>query len=135
VRTASGAGGLQPSELCSRTVLDVYRNDPDSGLHGAAEWMLRKWDQADTLAGIDKELQATEEQRQVAGDDSRQWYINGQGQTYAIFRADEFAMGSLKSEANHVPNEQQHRRRIDRRIAIATKEVTRGQWRVFFRPI
>ena len=28
---------------------DLYRNDPDAGIHGAAEWTLRKWGQAGKL--------------------------------------------------------------------------------------
>jgi hypothetical protein len=49
------------------SLLDVYRNDPDAGLHAASEWLLRKWDQSDALAGIDKELQSTEAQLRAAG--------------------------------------------------------------------
>ena len=34
-------------------LLDLYQNDPDPGLHGAAEWLLRQkgWDQGDRTVG------------------------------------------------------------------------------------
>ena len=37
-------------------LLDLYRNDPDTGIHGAAEWILRQWKQDDTLEAADAEL-------------------------------------------------------------------------------
>ena len=42
-----GTEGLSPGErepLIGK-LLDLYRNDPDSGIHGAAEWTLRQWKQ------------------------------------------------------------------------------------------
>ena len=43
--------GLSPSErrLLIGKLLDLYRNDPDSGIHGAAEWTLRQWKQQKKL--------------------------------------------------------------------------------------
>ena len=32
-------------------LLDLYRNDPDAGIHGAAEWTLRQWEQQDEAQG------------------------------------------------------------------------------------
>ena len=32
-------------------LLDLYRNDPDAGIHGAAEWALRQWKQQTTARG------------------------------------------------------------------------------------
>ena len=46
-----GTEGLSPGErepLISK-LLDLYRNDPDSGIHGAAEWTLRQWKQQEKL--------------------------------------------------------------------------------------
>ena len=92
----------------------------------------RQWEQGEKIAAIDKELQQKEEQHLVAPkDNQRQWYVNGQGQTFVILDAGEFHMGSPESEAGRDPNEKLHRRKIGRRIAISTKEVTRDQWRVF----
>ena len=33
---------------------DWYRNDPSSGVHGAAGWLLRKWGQAEIVRAVDK---------------------------------------------------------------------------------
>jgi len=113
-------------------LLEVYRSDSDAGLHAAAEWLLRQWKQGEQLAAIDKELQQKEEQLVSAKDKQRQWYINTQGQTFVILDASEFQMGSPETEASRSRNnETLHRRKIGRRIAISTKEVTREQWRVF----
>lgn len=59
-------------------LLDVYRDDPDPGIHGAAEWLLRTWGAADQLVEIDEALASG----LVEGD--RQWYVNGQGQTMIL---------------------------------------------------
>lgn len=114
------------------TLLTVYRNDPDAGLHAAAEWLLMQWQQGDKIAAVDKVLQQEEEQLAANNDTQRQWYINGQGQTFVIVDADEFQMGSPDWEQGSVPSEQLHRQKIDRRFAISTKEVTKGQWREFY---
>ena len=49
-----GAEGLSPGETepLVATLLDLYRNDPDSGIHGAAEWALRKLGRQDKLKGV-----------------------------------------------------------------------------------
>lgn len=112
-------------------LLVVYRNDPDAGLHAAAEWVLRKWGGGDKIAAIDEELKLKEQEIAAAKHNDRQWYINSQGQTFVIIDAGEFQMGSPESEVGRNPNEWLHRRKIGRRIAISTKEVTKAQWRQF----
>ncbi len=113
-------------------LLEVYSSDRDAGLHAAAEWLLRKWKQDEKISAIDKELPQTEKQLTAAKDKQRQWYVNGQGQTFVIFDAGEFQMGSRVTEADRRTDETLHRRWIGRKIAIASKEVTREQWRVFY---
>ena len=46
-----GTEGLSPGEREPLTtkLLDLYRNDPDSGIHGAAAWTLRQWGQQEKL--------------------------------------------------------------------------------------
>ncbi|XZE52195.1 protein kinase domain-containing protein [Planctomycetaceae bacterium SH139] len=79
------------------------------------------------------QLQAQLEARQAALRQvlDRNWYVTSQGQTFVILNANEFQMGSPNSEAGRLPNERWHRRKIGRQIAVATKELTKGQWRVF----
>jgi len=114
-------------------LLVVYRRNPDPGLHAASEWLLRQWGRAETLAAIDFELRQSEPDLRSATDTSRAWYINGQGQTYVILDAGTFRMGAPKSEPDRDLQDQLHQRRINRRFAISTKEVTKVQFRQFQR--
>jgi formylglycine-generating enzyme required for sulfatase activity len=125
-------------------LLELYRHDPDPGLHGAAAWLLRTWARRDGLAGIDGPLKKLDEElkamdREVASrgrqpPESRRWYVNGQGQTMVVIDAHEsFLMGSPRTEAEryHGPEgneERQHRRRIGRTFALAATEVTVAQF-------
>ena len=95
-------------------LVHLYRDDPDPGIHGAAEWLLRQWKEEGNLKEIDKGLATGS----VQG--GRQWYVNRQGQTMVVVpRPGEFSMGE---------DEKKHRRRIDRSYAIASKEVTVEQF-------
>ncbi len=42
-------------ETFSAHVLEAYRDDPDPGIHSAADWLLRKWGQADRIETAEKE--------------------------------------------------------------------------------
>jgi eukaryotic-like serine/threonine-protein kinase len=126
-----GADGLSPGEreaLVGR-LLDLYRSDPDAGIHGAAEWTLRQWKQQEKL----KELDAGLTKLKDWGE--RRWYLNRQGQTYAVIDGPvEFSMGAPPTEPDRVPgNEPPWRMRIPRRFAIATKEVTVEQFQRFLK--
>ena len=62
----------------------------------------------------------------------RRWYVNGQGQTFAVIDGPvEFHMGSPPGEADRNNDETLHRRIIPRRFAIAVKEVTVEQYQEF----
>ena len=54
-------------------LLDLYRNDPDSGIHGATLWALRQWKQLKKLKAIDAEPRPLEDRG------ARRWYVNSQG--------------------------------------------------------
>ena len=72
---------------------EMYRNDPDAGIHGAAEWTLRRWKQEETLKEVDAELQRLKDRG------NRRWYVNSEGQTLAVIEGPvEFSMGSPLSE-------------------------------------
>ena len=102
-------------------LLAIYENEPDAGLHGAAEWLLRKWGQAERLQAVLEKLRSKEEQLQARkATDKRQWYVNSEGQTFAIIDAGEFLMGSPESEPGRFPDETQHRCQIGRRFAISS---------------
>ena len=69
-------------------LLTVYENEPDAGLHGAAEWLLRKWGQGERLEAVVEKLKSNEKQLQARKpNDKRQWYVNTQKQTFVIVDA------------------------------------------------
>ena len=83
----------------TRRLLDWYENDPDPGIHGAVDWLLRPgkegpdnrpldWGQATELARIDERLKRRDP------DGKRNWYVNRQGQTMVLIPGPvEFHMG------------------------------------------
>jgi eukaryotic-like serine/threonine-protein kinase len=105
----------------------MYREDPDPGIHSSVEWLLRRWGQDSALGAIDKELVSG----QPLGD--RHWYQNNHGQTLALIRGPlDFWMGSPSSEPDRIDQEEQiHRVCISHSFAIATKEVTTKQFKRF----
>ncbi len=126
-----GMEGLSPGarEPLTARLLDLYRNDPDSGIHGAAEWTLRRWQQQEELKKLDAQLMKVKDRGQ------RRWFVNSQGQTYAVIEGPvEFRMGSPPTEPKrNVTMETPRRLVIPRRFAIAAKEVTVEQWLRFER--
>ena len=56
-----GEKELSPGErkILLPKLFDLYRDDPDAGLHGAAEWLLLRWGQEDKVKAME---------RRVAGD-------------------------------------------------------------------
>jgi formylglycine-generating enzyme required for sulfatase activity/tetratricopeptide (TPR) repeat protein len=123
-----------------KKLLDWYRHDPDPGVHGAIDWLLRHakegpdhrpldWGQAKQLEQIDQQL------RRRDPDGKRRWYVNGQGQTMVLMPGPvEFRMGSPHTDPERImPNERPHRRRIGRSFALASKPVTVAQWQQFLK--
>jgi serine/threonine protein kinase/formylglycine-generating enzyme required for sulfatase activity/tetratricopeptide (TPR) repeat protein len=97
----------------------LFRDDPDSGVHSAVEWLLRRWD-AESLRKLEAE---------IAGKPPRpgfQWIANRSGDTLSVHEPLTFVMGGRPQEFSRV-DEQRHRREIPRRFAVATKEVTNRQ--------
>ena len=137
--------GEQISESLRRQLISKllrwYRDDPDSGIHGAIDWLLRygrqgeiarklDWQQADALAEIDRNMAGRSAER-------RQWYLTKEGQTMTVVRGPmEFRMGSPQYEAGRMPasdspNEALHREHITRSFAISNKEITISQFQRF----
>jgi formylglycine-generating enzyme required for sulfatase activity len=126
-----GSEGFSPGErepLIGK-LLDLYRDDPDAGVHGAVEWTLRQWKQQEKLKEPDAQLMKLKDRG------NRRWYVNGQGQTFAVIEGPvEFRMGSpLTEPKRNVAVETPRRLVIPRRFTIAAKEVTVEQWQRFER--
>ena len=139
---AAGRDALVPR------LLTIYRDDPDPGMHGAAEWLLRQWKQEGKFHAIDRELATSKVDSRLAAPalgglgsaandprefakagNTKQWYINGQGQTMVILPGPvEFLMGHMIGEVDGFIL---HRKRIPRSLAIASKEVTVAQFKRF----
>jgi len=128
-------------------VLQLYREDPDAGMHGAADWLLRQWGQADELMKIDQTWAEDQRRREenlerirkgLAEEKGRgdgYWYVNGQGQTMVVVPQprEPFLMGSPPTEAGREGGpegevEKQVRKRIGRSFAIAAREATVEQF-------
>jgi serine/threonine protein kinase/formylglycine-generating enzyme required for sulfatase activity len=125
---------------------DWYRNDPDPGLHGAAEWLLRQWGHGSWIKQIDEEWAKNTQERTTRLERLRQklrtekkpkpaWYINGQGQTMVIIPGPVvFQMGSPPTEAGREANEETLPRvRIGHTFALSTKPVTVEQFGRFLK--
>jgi len=121
-----GSYGLDRLSLAERDnwlpmLSRLYHDDPDPGIHGAAEWLLRSWGQDAKLRAIDKELMTGKP------EGKRNWYINGQGQTMVVVaKPGEVLLGGKKPD-----DWPQHKERIDWSFAIASKELTRQQFLKF----
>jgi hypothetical protein len=73
-------------------VVQLYRNDPDPGIHGACGWLIRRWQERfsdprvarygqERLKEIDKALATGKV------EEKRQWYINRKDKRWSLFRS------------------------------------------------
>ena len=110
-----------------KTARDRYDDDPDPGVHSAAELLLRRWGHADQLSSTDEE-----KHKHPSPASGRGWETGPNGHTFAILPGRQvFQMGSPENEPERSPSENRHYRRINRTIAVATTEVTVAQFRRF----
>jgi formylglycine-generating enzyme required for sulfatase activity len=123
---------------------EMYRTASDPGIHAASEWLLRTLEQGAWLKRRNEEWAQDRGQREKRLESiehllksekektSPQWYVNGQGQTMVVIPGPvEFVMGSPMTEADHYSDEVQHKMRIGRTFAVASKAVTMEQYRQF----
>lgn len=121
-------------------VREVYRDDPDPGIHGAGEWLLRMWNdeawlgETTTAWRADVPGRAAREAAAVrtAAAAAPGWYVSAAGQTMVVVPGPvEFSMGSAKDDDTATFNDPVHAERIGRTYAIADKPVTVEQFRAF----
>jgi serine/threonine protein kinase/formylglycine-generating enzyme required for sulfatase activity len=122
---------------CVNRLLEVYAEDPDPGIHGAAEWSLRQLGKGDSLKSIWSDPATGKPE---AG---RRWYLQAAADrsmppiTMAVLQGPhEFLMGSPLREWERNggldgTHERRHRRRIPRTFAIGMHEITVEQFRRF----
>ncbi len=103
----------------------LYEDDPDGGVHGAAEWVLNRWDFGDRVAAAKKKLAG-------APRGKRGWYITRQLHTMIVIpRPGKFLFGFADHERG--PGDEsadwgQNEREINYTFAISAHEVTREQF-------
>jgi serine/threonine protein kinase/formylglycine-generating enzyme required for sulfatase activity len=127
-------------------LLEEYAKNEDPGIHGAVEWLLRKWDQRPKLEQMNREwskdqrwrdqklLSIEQELKSEKEKAKRRWYVNGQGQTMVVLPGPvDFSMGSPSTEVGRARNEQLHLHHISRTFAVATKAVTLEQFLLFLK--
>ncbi len=106
-------------EIAARAA-ELYKTDPDPGIHSAAQFLLQRYGRAAQLAELNDALG-----REPPGGE-RRWFRNSQGQTFAVIREPiDFRIGSPGDEPGHILySELQYRVRIPRSFAISMTEVT-----------
>ncbi|HET6881413.1 MAG TPA: SUMF1/EgtB/PvdO family nonheme iron enzyme [Pirellulales bacterium] len=101
-----------------------YRDDPDSGVHAAAEWALRNWQPEQGASLSDGEPAGTSPPK------SREWFVNSQGQTFAVINGPvEFLMGDTVGDKPVTTDPTSVT--LSHRFALATHEVTVEQFQRF----
>jgi len=118
----------------------LYEHDPDPGIHGASEWLLRMWGDGVWLRGTNDAWRAAGSRSAAVEPAARnsdpaaapQWYLAAAGQTMVVIPGPtEFTMGSPKDDDAATLNDPLHPKRIGRTYAIADKAVTVEQFRAF----
>ncbi len=108
------------------TILNLYSDDPDPGVHAATDWLLLRYGLNGERVRLDQRMVGREPQ----GD--RQWYVNRQGHTMVwIPGPAQFIMGQPASESKHAEESQRRHVRIRRSYCIASKETSVSQFNRF----
>jgi formylglycine-generating enzyme required for sulfatase activity len=97
-------------------LVQLYRDDPDPGIHEAVAWLMRRWQLQDQLKKIDQGLATGK----VEG--KRPWYVTGQGQTMMVIpkpRDGVFWMGEGK---------ERHQQPLGHAFALSSEHVTVEQF-------
>ncbi len=124
-------GRLKSDELSKESreklipvVARCFREDPDSGVHAMADWLLRRWPRGDLVERMEAQLMRD------SRSPEKRWYITPAGYTMAVVKGPiTFTMGTPDGEfPARAIEEKRHHVRIDRSFAIATKEVTVRQF-------
>jgi formylglycine-generating enzyme required for sulfatase activity len=140
-----GALPLSKRNAVIEKLQELYRTAADPGLHAAAEWLLRQWQQGPWLKQWENEWRRDKKWRRQrmasirqefakpTGEAQPQWYVNREGQTMVVLPGPvEFRMGSPPTEAARNDDEPLHLQRIGRSFAIASKPVTLEQYLRFY---
>jgi formylglycine-generating enzyme required for sulfatase activity len=113
---------VQRQALVAR-LREWYRDDPDAGIHSAAEWLLRRWGQEEALRRLDGAA------ARLPAPAGFRWCRTAEGHTLAmLLQPCEFQMGSPADEPHRAAGEDLRRCRLAP-FAIATRTTTLAQFR------
>ena len=124
----------------------VYENDPDAGLHAAAEWLLKQmheepWLESTNLRYCENKSEQEAALKRIIAKisagiriDDPQWYVAPHGQTMVVISGPrEYLMGSPETDEYRNDDEQQHTRKINQTFALASTHVTVEQYQKFLK--
>ena len=113
-------------ETLVRGLTEIYRADPDAGVHAACRWLLcTRMSASVNLFSLDASLQRE-------ANSARRWQVGPNGHTFVVFRgAQSFVMGSPATEILREADEAAHEQPIGHGFAISTEEVTIAQFQRF----
>ena len=112
-------------------LVDWYRHDPSSGVHGASGWLLRHWGQTEIARQVD--------QTPVPYTDGCEWFtlaipvLASKSQdstpqnfyyTFIMFSGGDYEIGSPHDEPDRDKDEPRHKVKITQPFAILDREIT-----------
>ena len=102
----------------------LFQENDHPGVHGSSRWALSRVGRTHRVGEIEEQLAELEHAS------TRDWYVNPIQQTFVLVDGTKpFQMGSPDSEVGREEFENQHQKRIGRKFAIASTEVTNLQFR------
>ena len=120
--------GAKTADALKPKLADWYANDPSSAIHGATGALLLSWGLQDVVDKVDQTPLAYDQ------NGGREWFVIKIGEdcfTFVVFRPGNFQMGSTETELDRGPYERHHEATVTLPLAIADREVTRGQFEQF----
>lgn len=115
---------FSPASLSEFThqLTDLYRSNPERGVHSAAGWALRRWK---------AKLPETLSERQPSA--GRQWHVNSQGMTMLVIPPGSFTRKYKAADALDASQsvEQDQIVVISKAFLLSDREVSRGQFQRF----
>lgn len=98
-------------------ILKLFEHDTHPGVHGAAEWLLKRWKRQSEVDEIVRRLRTT------SPTPSQHWYINPDGQTLVVLRG-RHKYWNLADKDNSFQE-------MNCQFALSTKEITLAEFQKF----
>ena len=124
-------------DLLIKKLADWYANDPSSGVHGAAGWLLRHLGEKEVAEDVDQQMELYSPDREwftlaitVQPEDDESNVSNGKPAkktfyyTFIVFPQGEYLIGSPEGETDRMENEVRRKVVLTRPFALLEREVT-----------